>query len=31
MYYYSVGEDVIKKYRVIFSVDSLRNIEKDLI
>ena len=31
MYYFSVGEDVIKKYRVIFSVDSLRNIEKDLI
>ena len=31
MYYFSVGEDVIKKYRVIFSIDSLRNIEKDLI
>lgn len=31
MYYYSVDEEVIKKYRVIFSVDSLRNIEKDLI
>ena len=31
MHCYSVDDDVIKKYRVVFSVDNLRNVEKDLL